>query len=244
MLENAILRRTMNTVPRLKDSIRIRRESAERFIVQPTEGGEDLPLSASGYDLLCRMDGVSDEAAVRQAFGERWNTALSKDELTDWIAELDRIDAFVRNSRAIAALRHLALQGIGFRGARAERRGSTREGERRAEVESRAEWFDHAIVLLNNGQVEESTRLFGRFASEEPGDLRLQELARHLKSVVLDDLPPHGERRDLSWAVFDEALADKLYKLPADYLPLFEEAATEVADEVTAPRPSGDEEVA
>ena len=29
-------------------------------------------------------------------------------------------------------------------------------------------------------------------------------------------------------ASFDEALADKLYKAPADFLPLFEEAATEV----------------
>ena len=29
-------------------------------------------------------------------------------------------------------------------------------------------------------------------------------------------------------ASFDEALADKLYKAPSDFLPLFEEAATEV----------------
>jgi hypothetical protein len=200
----------MNTVPRLRDSVRIHRESAERFIVRPTDGRDDLPLSASGYDLLCRMDGVSDEAAVRQAFGERWDTALSEDELTDWIAELDLLDAFVRDNRAIAALRHLAQQGIGFRGARAERRGSSREDERRAEVGTRSEWFDHAVILLNNGRVEESAKLFGRFASEEPGDLRLQELARHLNSVVLDDLPPHGDRRDLTWTVFDEALTDFL----------------------------------
>ena len=30
-------------------------------------------------------------------------------------------------------------------------------------------------------------------------------------------------------ASFDEALADKLYKAPADYIPLFEEASTEVS---------------
>ena len=42
---------------------------------------------------------------------------------------------------------------------------------------------------------------------------------------------------------FDESLADKLYKAPTDYLPLFEEAATEFADEVTSPRPEGEEEV-
>ena len=42
---------------------------------------------------------------------------------------------------------------------------------------------------------------------------------------------------DLS--AFDDSLADKLYKNPAELLPLFEEAACEVADEVTAPRPEG-----
>lgn len=40
---------------------------------------------------------------------------------------------------------------------------------------------------------------------------------------------------------FDETLADKLYKQPAEHLPIFEEAAKEVADELTAPRPEGEE---
>lgn len=40
---------------------------------------------------------------------------------------------------------------------------------------------------------------------------------------------------------FDETLADKLLKQPAEHLPIFEEAATEVADELTAPRPEGEE---
>ena len=44
-------------------------------------------------------------------------------------------------------------------------------------------------------------------------------------------------------ASFDEALADKLYKVPTDFIPIFEEAATEVADEVTSPRPAGEEEL-
>ncbi|KAF7284925.1 hypothetical protein GWI33_017404 [Rhynchophorus ferrugineus] len=44
-------------------------------------------------------------------------------------------------------------------------------------------------------------------------------------------------------ASFDEALADKLYKQPAEHLPIFEEAATEVADELTSPRPEGEEKV-
>lgn len=42
---------------------------------------------------------------------------------------------------------------------------------------------------------------------------------------------------------FDENLADKLYKQPSEHLPIFEEAAKEVADELTSPRPEGDEVV-
>lgn len=42
---------------------------------------------------------------------------------------------------------------------------------------------------------------------------------------------------------FDELLADKLTKSPAEFLPLFEDAAKEMADEVTKPRPLGEEEI-
>lgn len=40
---------------------------------------------------------------------------------------------------------------------------------------------------------------------------------------------------------FDENLADKLYKQPSEHLVIFEEAAKEVADELTTPRPEGEE---
>ncbi|KAH7972068.1 hypothetical protein HPB52_006162 [Rhipicephalus sanguineus] len=43
---------------------------------------------------------------------------------------------------------------------------------------------------------------------------------------------------------FDEVLADKLSKQPTEHLPLLEEAAKDVADEVTRPRPEGEEDVA
>jgi len=42
---------------------------------------------------------------------------------------------------------------------------------------------------------------------------------------------------------FDETIADKLEKQPTEHIPLFEDAAKEVADEVTRPRPEGEEEV-
>ncbi|CAN7999910.1 unnamed protein product, partial [Ixodes hexagonus] len=43
---------------------------------------------------------------------------------------------------------------------------------------------------------------------------------------------------------FDEVLADKLSKQPTEHLPLLEEAAKEVADEITRPRPEGEEDIA
>ncbi|MPC27074.1 DNA replication licensing factor mcm5 [Portunus trituberculatus] len=44
-------------------------------------------------------------------------------------------------------------------------------------------------------------------------------------------------------AAFDETLAEKLKKSPIEHIPLFESAATEVVDEITAPRPEGEEKV-
>ncbi|KAJ2953264.1 hypothetical protein O0L34_g845 [Tuta absoluta] len=42
---------------------------------------------------------------------------------------------------------------------------------------------------------------------------------------------------------FDEVLAEKLYKKPTEHLPILEEAAKDLADELTAPRPEGEEKV-
>lgn len=44
-------------------------------------------------------------------------------------------------------------------------------------------------------------------------------------------------------AAFDESLAEKIQKLPTEYLPILEEATKEVADELTAPRPEGEEKM-
>lgn len=44
-------------------------------------------------------------------------------------------------------------------------------------------------------------------------------------------------------AGFDETLSDKLHKQPTENLQIFEEAAKEVADEITAPRPENEEHV-
>lgn len=57
-------------------------------------------------------------------------------------------------------------------------------------------------------------------------------LGKYFLEVELEDV-----------AGFDETLADKLYKQPTENLQIFEEAAREVADEITAPRPENEEEV-
>uniref|UniRef100_A0A8C2C4K7 DNA replication licensing factor MCM5 n=1 Tax=Cyprinus carpio TaxID=7962 RepID=A0A8C2C4K7_CYPCA len=64
------------------------------------------------------------------------------------------------------------------------------------------------------------------------------ELKRH---YTLGEYWIEVEMEDL--ASFDEDLSDCLYKLPTENLPLLEEAAQEVADEVTRPRPVGEETV-
>lgn len=44
-------------------------------------------------------------------------------------------------------------------------------------------------------------------------------------------------------AAFEESLSEKIQKLPTEYLPILEEAARDVADELTAPRPEGEEKI-
>lgn len=44
-------------------------------------------------------------------------------------------------------------------------------------------------------------------------------------------------------AAYDESLGEKINKQPTEYLPVFEEAAREVVDELTSPRPEGEEKV-
>uniref|UniRef100_A0A8B9FAC5 DNA replication licensing factor MCM5 n=1 Tax=Amazona collaria TaxID=241587 RepID=A0A8B9FAC5_9PSIT len=105
---------------------------------------------------------------------------------------------------------------------------------------------------------------FGGDGSVDEGQIRKSQLQKRFKEFLRqyrvgtdrtgftfkyrDELKRHYnlsqywvevEMEDL--ASFDEDLADYLYKQPADHLQLFEEAAKEVADEVTRPRPSGEE---
>ncbi|NXJ76254.1 MCM5 factor, partial [Trogon melanurus] len=105
---------------------------------------------------------------------------------------------------------------------------------------------------------------FGGDASVDEGQVRKSQLQKRFKEFLRqyrvgtdrtgftfkyrDELKRHYNLRQY-WvevemedlASFDEDLADYLYKQPAEHLQLLEEAAKEVADEVTRPRPSGEE---
>ncbi|XP_052769415.1 DNA replication licensing factor mcm5-like [Mya arenaria] len=92
---------------------------------------------------------------------------------------------------------------------------------------------------INRVQVKKRFKDFIRQFHEGQFSYRYRdELKRHYN---LGEYYLEVEIEDVS--SFDEALAEKLYKLPAQHLPLFEDAAKEVADEITKPRPDGDEEV-
>ncbi|KAM6302833.1 DNA replication licensing factor MCM5 [Podargus strigoides] len=105
---------------------------------------------------------------------------------------------------------------------------------------------------------------FGGDASVDEGQVRKSQLQKRFREFLRqyrvgtnrtgftfkyrDELKRHYnlsqywvevEMEDL--ASFDEELADYLYKQPAEHLQLLEEAAKEVADEITRPRPSGEE---
>ena len=73
------------------------------------------------------------------------------------------------------------------------------------------QWWDHAVFHLNEGNLEHALSVLDRMSEATPYDLRLRETARHVRFVV--DAEQSGldeDRRDVSWEVFDAALADML----------------------------------
>lgn len=90
------------------------------------------------------------------------------------------------------------------------------------------------ISILNIGEIIYRLKgiIFNLYSFSRDTLKRNYLLGRHYLEVDMEDL-----------AGFDEALADKLSKKPSEHLQIFEEAAKEVADEITAPRPENEEEV-
>ncbi|XP_064623136.1 DNA replication licensing factor mcm5-A-like [Lineus longissimus] len=97
----------------------------------------------------------------------------------------------------------------------------------------------HDELNINRQQVKKRFKDFIRqFHEGNFSYLYRDQLKRHYNlghywlEVDLQDL-----------ASFDETLAEKVLKNPSEHLPLFEDAAKDVADEITQPRPEGEEEL-
>lgn len=198
----------MTAVPRLRDDVRIRRTDDGQFAVSDRSGAELFRLTDDGFALLRFMDGVTERAEVLAASG------LDPADLDGWIGSLDEAGVLVADSRAVRALRYLADQGVSFRRASPDRRGDGRDAAaaRRDPDSNVAPWWNHAVVLLNDGMLEEAADVLDRMAGGLPGDARVPEAARHLKFVLASERDPAlaADRRDVGWDAFDAALRDVL----------------------------------
>jgi len=182
----------------------------EDYVVRDGGDAELFRLTEGGWFLLERMDGIAARSDVLAAWEAATGEALGDEQLDSWIAQLTEAGVLVEDGRAVAVLRYLAEQGIAFRGPRPDRREADRDDETRREADSAvAPWFDHAIYLLNDGRIAEALDVFERMSDALPADVRLGELVAHLRFLARrGDLPDLAEdRRDVSWAAFDAALA-------------------------------------
>lgn len=203
----------MSRVPRIHDGIRIERTDAGDWAVLAQGGGELFRLTESGYFLLQQMDGVGERGEVLQRYEERFGEVLAAEDLDAWIGRLESSGALVRDSRAARILAYLAEQDASFRRPFADRRERGGRGDpRRDEASPVALWFDHAVFLLNEGLLAEGTSVFERIAQARPGDVRVQEIVRHLRFLATAESPMGlvADRRDVSWEAFDAALREML----------------------------------
>ncbi|XP_065222738.1 DNA replication licensing factor Mcm5 [Planococcus citri] len=98
---------------------------------------------------------------------------------------------------------------------------------------------DQPYQQVNLRVVKKKFKEFLRQFHEENFNYKYRDTLKKQYNLGLYNLTVNIE--DLS--SFDEDLADSLYKQPTEYLPVFEEAAKEVADDLTHPRPEGEEQV-
>lgn len=204
---------SMAIVPRLRDTLRVERATDGEFRILDRDGAELFRLTEGGYFLLQQMNGVSTIGEVLARVEREFGEPMPPEELEDWIGQLDAAGALVRDSRAIRILVYLREQGVELRRPAADRRSGGERGEPRRDLESNvAPWFDYAVVLLNDGRLEEGLDVFERMSEARPGDVRLQEIVRHLRFLQHADRQPELEqdRRDVSWEAFDAALLEML----------------------------------
>jgi UTP--glucose-1-phosphate uridylyltransferase len=189
-------------LPRLRDDVRIDRTEAGTFAVRDGQGRDVAHLSEPGLWLLVRLDGAGEPDELLAGYRAEFGEALPPEELDAWIAELDAASLLVRDSRAAEVLRILHRHGLKHRRPGPERRAA-REGDGRRGDGNQTAWFDRALFLLNEGDVDGALEIFDAFVAEDPAGARIAELAAILRAWQV-----HGgdERRDLSWRTFDAAL--------------------------------------
>jgi hypothetical protein len=198
----------VTAVPRLRDDVRIRPVGNGQYAVSDRSGADLFRLTEGGFALLRFMDGITERDEVLAQI------PLDADELDAWITRLRDAGVLVTDSRALSALRYLAEQGVTFRGPRSDRREGDREDDRsrRDPSSTVAPWWNHAVVLLNDGFLEDAVDVLERMAGGLPGDARVPELARHLRFVIASQDHPEltVDRRDVGWDAFDGALRQVL----------------------------------
>lgn len=212
----------MPVVPRVRDTLQVVPvpEAPGQHAVCDRHGRELFRLTGDGVFILSQLDGLTSAEDVLLRFEEEFDREMSKEELAGFLDGLADAGCFLEQPRAVEALRYLREQGVDWRGAVADRRSrddqpseNRRAGIMRREDESTVtQWWDHAVFHLNEGNLEHALDVLEQMSEATPYDLRLRELARHLGFVIDAEKVPHltEDRRDVSWEVFDAALADML----------------------------------
>lgn len=180
----------------------IDRTDAGTFAVRDAQGRDVVHLSPAGVWLLVRLDGASEQAELLADYEAEFGEGFPAEELEGWIEDLDGAGLLVRDHRAAEVLRVLQEHGFRHRRPSVDRRHEER-GDGRRDDDNRTAWFDRALFLLNEGDVDAALEIIDAFVAEEPRDLRMAELASVLRSVR-----DHGpdDRRDWGWRTFDAVL--------------------------------------
>jgi len=211
----------MAVVPRVCDTLQIERISTDpaEYSISDRQGNELGKVTEEGYFLLLQLDGLTELEDVRARLHERFGKSSSAEELKAWFTELESAGVLNTNARAIQVLTYLKEQGVSYRGSSADRReraekesNEARSGARRDESSASAAWFDYGIFLLNDGMLDEGLEVFDRLIENQHGDVRLHEIAGHLRFLTKKEGMPDiaEERRDISWDAFDAALREML----------------------------------
>ena len=208
----------MPVVPRLRDSLRVSPVGDGQFAVVGDDGAELFRLTGDGVFLLCQLDGRTTPEELLLRFEEEFDREMPRADLAGFLDGLSDAGAFITHDRAAQALDYLLEQNLSWRGALADRRAQSdtpdaerRQGARREEGSVVTQWWDHAVFHLNSGHLEHAVEVFERMADAAPGDMRLREIARHLRFLLQAEAQPGlVEQRDVTWEVFDAVLGDML----------------------------------